>query len=184
MELTPNPKRALKQISPTQKALFGVAIVWIGLIWATSGTVVTRNQLATAVTSVLPITRADFLGFWNEAWWIFVKGWHATEFGLLFAFLSTVLTKTKLRHPNPLAFAIAVTCAFVDEFHQTFIPARGGRLSDVMIDAIGIILVCLLVTTTKDQKTTLRRTFIAIAAVGFIEFLSLHPFGTFPTFGC
>jgi VanZ family protein len=38
-----------------------------------------------------------------------------------------------------LTIAIAVFCAFADEWHQWFVPSREGRLSDVAIDTVGAI---------------------------------------------
>lgn len=36
-----------------------------------------------------------------------------------------------------LAFVLCVLYAFTDEWHQTFVPGRGGLLSDVRIDGLG-----------------------------------------------
>ncbi|MCP4425990.1 MAG: VanZ family protein, partial [Chloroflexi bacterium] len=47
--------------------------------------------------------------------------------------------------PYLYAFIITVLYAVSDEFHQTFVPGRGGRLPDVLIDALGgltALLVC------------------------------------------
>jgi len=64
-----------------------------------------------------------------------VKGFHVLEFALL-TYLLLRATSGKL----VAAGFIAVAIAFVDEFHQTFVPARGGHLSDVAIDSIGVLL--------------------------------------------
>ena len=42
-------------------------------------------------------------------------------------------------------YIIATIFSAIDEFFQTFINGRGGRLSDVMIDNIGILLALLLI---------------------------------------
>jgi VanZ family protein len=38
-----------------------------------------------------------------------------------------------------IAFAIAVVYGLTDEFHQSFVPTRNGRLDDVVIDTIGAL---------------------------------------------
>jgi VanZ family protein len=38
----------------------------------------------------------------------------------------------------------AVAYALTDEYHQTFVPGRNGRLLDVVIDAVGIVAATLL----------------------------------------
>jgi VanZ family protein len=37
---------------------------------------------------------------------------------------------------------VAFLYAAGDEYHQTFVPGRGGKWTDVAIDSIGITLVC------------------------------------------
>ena len=79
------------------------------------------------------MSESGFLKFWGVFWWIFVKGWHATEFGILF---------TLIRRAVPsLAWSagLAIAYAFADEAHQLLVPYRGCRLSDVCIDALGVI---------------------------------------------
>jgi VanZ family protein len=51
-----------------------------------------------------------------------------------------------------LAWMLAVLYGFSDEFHQSFVPGRGSRLSDVGIDAAGAFLGLLPVILRKYQK--------------------------------
>lgn len=41
------------------------------------------------------------------------------------------------RRTLALAFFLTVLYAISDEYHQTFVPGRGGNLKDVLIDATG-----------------------------------------------
>ena len=56
------------------------------------------------------------------------------------------------------SFLFALLYAFLDEYHQTFIPGRTGLLSDVFIDAtaviagIAVIATLYYLTRTKEQK--------------------------------
>jgi len=100
-----------------------------------SSTVVKSKQFVRTVSANSParISEADFAGFWQQWWWVFVKGFHILEFALL-TFLLLRATCGRLLSAALLAVGMAV----VDEFHQSFVPARGGHLSDVAIDSIGI----------------------------------------------
>ncbi|WP_244091652.1 VanZ family protein [[Clostridium] scindens] len=42
-------------------------------------------------------------------------------------------------------FSIAVFYTAVDEFHQLFVAGRGGRLIDVLIDSLGVVIGILVV---------------------------------------
>jgi VanZ family protein len=49
------------------------------------------------------------------------------------------------------AFLVSVLYAASDEYHQTFVPGRSGRLVDVGVDTIGA-LVALLVVGSLGKK--------------------------------
>lgn len=61
---------------------------------------------------------------------------------LLLAFASRPGTDFALRHH--LAAWTAVVVGILDEYHQTFIPAREGSAGDVLLDILGVILVVIL----------------------------------------
>jgi len=69
------------------------------------------------------------------------------EYALLFLFTRTTVARTapgRRWRPTRLTGAAAVavlTYAATDEWHQTFVPGRGGTVVDVVIDASGILLV-------------------------------------------
>ncbi|WP_437202967.1 VanZ family protein [Planctomicrobium sp. SH664] len=104
---------------------------WAGLIFGTSCTVITTDQLFALVGAVAGEGAAErFQIFWGIVWFSVVKGWHVTEFLIL-----TLLLQLTLHHFRPRARArnllIAAGCALVyamtDEYHQSFIPDRMGR---------------------------------------------------------
>lgn len=106
-------------------------------IFLSSSTFVNSTDFARWVTTALPgITEEGFNNFWKSWWWVFVKGWHATEFAILFFVIQRLLG------PKPLAWSALLTCGFaaLDEIHQLSVPFRGGRVSDVLIDAVGILM--------------------------------------------
>lgn len=71
---------------------------------------------------------------------------HFTEFMILgmlcFGSMLPVKEEREKKKLIKRAFAsalVAVTYSATDEFHQTFVPGRAGRLTDVLIDSAGVI---------------------------------------------
>lgn len=58
-----------------------------------------------------------------------------------------------------LAWGLAATYAFSDEFHQTFVRSREGRLRDVLIDATGAALALLTLRLCLHLCVRLRQRF-------------------------
>jgi VanZ family protein len=113
--------------------------------------VITRKQLLGSVHRTAPklATPAQLDGFWDRYWWVFVKGYHALEFAVLLLLLAWAADwwRSKL-------WALWVACtayAATDEFHQLFVSARGGRVTDVLIDAGGATAAALLVAWTRNR---------------------------------
>jgi len=74
-------------------------------------------------------------GAWDT---LLKKTGHFLAYGLL-AMLALRGTKTGKR-PYLLAFLITVMYAASDEYHQSFVLGRHGRLGDVLIDSAGALL--------------------------------------------
>lgn len=146
------------------------ALLWAAVIFVTSTRVITTGQLADGVQAVTGgrVRAEEFSLIWKAIWWFFVKGWHAVEFGMLAWFLGRILRQ-------PMAAGAALLFACSDEFHQYFVPHRGARLSDVAIDALGVLLVMVWPKTIHlSQKMGL-----GAAIVTLIYLCAFHPFGTF-----
>ena len=111
-------------------------VLWMGIISITSSTVISSRQFTKAVATSTPIrvTEEGFASFWQAWWWVFVKGYHALEFAILAILIERAKPKRYV-----LAFGVTLLCARADEWHQTFVPARGGRLTDVLIDSGGAL---------------------------------------------
>jgi VanZ family protein len=66
-----------------------------------------------------------------------------------------------LRHFSPtrrlrnliLAATVGILFALSDEYHQTFVPGRGGTLRDVGIDGLGVALACTLAWLRRDPRS-------------------------------
>jgi hypothetical protein len=124
---------------------------WAALITASSSTVILSRDffawLSTHVFADDSSTRA-FAGFWAIAWFPIVKGWHVTEFAILVLFTHALLERlypSARRRNLALSAMFGALFALSDEYHQTFVPGRGGTWRDVAIDLIGVALACALV---------------------------------------
>ncbi|MEI7750414.1 MAG: VanZ family protein [Candidatus Moraniibacteriota bacterium] len=77
------------------------------------------------------------------------KGAHIFEYLVLFllAFNAFRLSYSRERSgfQTMLAGTLSLLYAFSDETHQLFVPGREGKISDVGIDAIGIVIGLLIV---------------------------------------
>ena len=116
----------------------------MSLIFGTSCTLITRQQFVDTVGVAVPKSvggRRAFDDFWFHNWVLFVKGWHFLEFLilslLLFRFFRVITDPVKALVITAIAAALF---AISDEWHQTFVPHRGGRLSDVLIDCAGAVI--------------------------------------------
>lgn len=82
---------------------------------------------------------------------IFKKTAHVIEYTALF-----LLWFKALGNKNPFqAIIFSMVYAFTDEIHQLFVPGRTGRLQDVGIDSIGMIIFAILIVKFDLWKTLL-----------------------------
>jgi hypothetical protein len=120
---------------------------WCALIAATSSTVILPHDFFVWLGAHIFTDDASFrrfVDFWDYSWFAIVKGWHAAEFAVLFLLVHALLERydrrARLRN-LVLAATLGLLFAISDEYHQTFVPGRGGTWSDVAIDSLGIVLV-------------------------------------------
>lgn len=106
-------------------------LLWASLIFASSCTVIGPKAFVGGVSHSVGVSREGFQHLWDHIWWLFVKGWHFFEF----AVLALLIRRAGARAVWSLS--IAVIWAALDEWHQTFVPRRGGHITDVLIDAAG-----------------------------------------------
>ncbi|KKU80885.1 hypothetical protein A2875_05120 [Candidatus Gottesmanbacteria bacterium RIFCSPHIGHO2_01_FULL_46_14] len=92
------------------------AIIWMAIIFAFSS----RESVSVDERFII-----NFL---------FFKTLHVIEYGVLFILYCRAI-KNKW-----IAFFLTIAYASTDEFHQTFVSTREGRVRDVIIDGIGATL--------------------------------------------
>lgn len=77
------------------------------------------------------------------------KSAHVFEYAVLaffsFRFFAAVYPHERFSRVAILSGAFALAYGALDEFHQSFVFGRGARLSDVMIDGIGISISLVLI---------------------------------------
>jgi VanZ family protein len=81
------------------------------------------------------------------------KLFHLSEYGLLALLWFRTLIAQPERSPRSaawLALGICLTCAFVDEAHQSTLLARTGSARDLVLDAASALAV-LIVTRTRRE---------------------------------
>lgn len=147
--------------------------VWFGLIFLTSNGLVTVAELSQAVAWISGgrVPAEGFKQFWLQIWWFVVKGWHVAEFAALFMLLRLGFKKS-IWPP----VAIAALLALTDEVHQTYIPGRGGRLSDVCLDVVGILSAAYL-AEHGSKLSRGQKVLFALALIGLIYVFAMFPFG-------
>jgi hypothetical protein len=119
------------------------AVAWCGFIAATSSTVILPHDFFAWIASHVFTDEVSFRGFtifWAYSWFVMVKGWHAVEFAILFVLCLAVLdaqSGSRSRGSVAAAFVFSLLFAVLDEYHQTYVPGRGGTWTDVAIDGAG-----------------------------------------------
>ncbi len=77
---------------------------------------------------------------------------------LAYAILATLFWRALKTTPRlqaaalPLALLLTIFYAASDEWHQTFVPGRSGRLSDVLIDTLGAVAAILLLHRRSPNR--------------------------------
>ena len=131
------------------RALLPLAL-WASVIFATSCTFIDRDTFIGWIVPHLPsVFRHSFVVCWdNLGGLIVVKGYHMAEFSLLFLLCRQLLHTTGIavRQAGTASAFLCFLYAASDEYHQTFVPGRGGTWYDVAIDSVGIAIAWLLVS--------------------------------------
>ena len=138
--------------------VLALCLIWATSIFATSSTVVTPQAFFAWFRANVfddPASFHNFQLFWAASWLFIVKGWHVTEFAVLMVLVTKAIDAFTTHTTGNLAFA-AVLCvlyAASDEWHQTFVPQRGGVISDVLIDCGGIAFAFFLLYRRRRKRS-------------------------------
>lgn len=134
-----------------------LAVIWMIIIFVNSSLVGrTSSGLSELIIDVLvKITlpmgdSAFFIGLrkilQGDGFHIFIRKFaHFVEFGILGVFLTAGFgvfknLVSRIIKRGIFAASAAVLYAITDEIHQLFVPGRVGAVTDVLIDAAGIVI--------------------------------------------
>jgi len=125
-------------------------VAWASVIFTTSCFFIHRDTFIRFIGRGLPdgATRHGWSNLWLYAGLIFVKGYHMAEYALLYCLLFFA-ARTYLHKSVAQTTRIGIVCCILyaasDEWHQTFVPGRGGTIVDVIIDTTGALLAACLI---------------------------------------
>ncbi len=97
---------------------------------------------------------------------LFFKTLHLIEYAILFSLnvraLRLSFSKERLKKVLTTAATLTIVYAFTDEIHQLYVPTREGKLTDVIIDGIGVALTWIFITrllpkTPKKLRVWVKR---------------------------
>lgn len=77
---------------------------------------------------------------------------HVTEYFILFMLLYYAFKKSKFKKEKLKSSVITILYACTDEFHQLFVPGREGKIRDVFVDSIGVIIGLIIIYIYKSLK--------------------------------
>lgn len=114
------------------------------------------SLLAFWIAGIFILSSFEGLGehYWNT--WVFVqrKSTHIFEFFILAYLVWKVLLfyPLKARERFWLALLLSLFGASWDEVHQLFVFGREGKIEDMVIDLVGIVLFLLVVFSSEKKK--------------------------------
>ncbi len=126
-------------------------LLWAGLIFFGSTDTFSSSNTSRFIGPILRWLHPE-ISLETIQWFQFFirKGWHVFEFFIITLLLWNALGwgthsgtqpgSSWTRRRALLTWSGAVTYAMADEWHQSFRPTRGGTVTDVLIDSIGVTL--------------------------------------------
>ena len=136
-------------------------IAWASVIFATSCTFIDRRVFIQFVGRFIPngVPQRLWIEFWNSFGLVVVKSYHVMEYALLCTLAYCALRNRAKWSPTRtlcMAAAASILYAASDEWHQTFVPGRGGTWVDVVIDSLGVCMASVLIATRLRRANAVR----------------------------
>jgi len=120
-------------------------VLWFSLIFGASTDIMSSNHTSRIIGPILRwidpnVSDATIRQFQT----VIRKGAHVTEYAILALLLYRAIRRNLARPPEQWcrkcaawAWGLAFLYAASDEWHQTFVPSRGGSIHDMLIDCCG-----------------------------------------------
>ena len=77
---------------------------------------------------------------------------HITEYFILFILIYINIKEYKIKDIYKVSIILSILYAIFDEFHQLFINERSGKVTDVLIDSVGVIIGYLFIKFINKRK--------------------------------
>lgn len=103
------------------------------------------TRVVDLLAPVLPALEPDTLGT------LVRKAAHVSEYAVLGGLLTWAWPPT-LGWPRLAPLLIGIGYAITDEVHQLFVPGRAGQVSDVVIDAVGVLIGVAVVAAARRRR--------------------------------
>lgn len=136
-----------------------IAICWIGMIFYLSSQPVYKSNglsknLARIFIELVQRINPDVNLNLSRVNHLLRKSAHFFSYMILGILIMNVLRRMKVSKAKGivLALLICILYAISDEFHQLFVPGRGGQLKDVFIDTAGSIVGISIYNTLSSFK--------------------------------
>jgi VanZ family protein len=126
------------------------ALLWLGVISAESSDFFSSQRTGNVLYSLLTAILGQIDPFVFSVWHGYLrKAGHAAGYGLLSLFFFRAWRATLLLRDAPrwalrwarISLLTTVVVAGVDEWHQSYLPARSGNVGDVMLDSAAALAV-------------------------------------------
>jgi VanZ family protein len=142
---------------------YGPPIVWATLIFIGSSDLLSGSHTGRFLLGPLhwlfPNARDETLAVIHLA---IRKAGHLTEYAILAGLMARAFRTSSLEFLNRrwfwLSLVMVAAYSLTDEFHQMFVPTRGGSIRDSVIDIVGgllgLVLVWLWQRRAKKNKTS------------------------------
>lgn len=77
---------------------------------------------------------------------------HIFEYFVLYLLAYNCFKDYKKKYLIPVCIIFCILCSVTDEFHQLFISGREGKITDVFVDSIGILIGFILIEVAYGKK--------------------------------
>ena len=144
-----------------------LTIIWMGFIFCMSNQPANiSKELSQNIENLLNYTPiignllSDILNSPNSQF-IVRKSAHIILFCLLSILCFVVIYELKrnLKISTLVSFSITFVYACIDEIHQLFIQGRSGKINDVLIDSIGVIMGLIFINLIFMLKNKIKKSY-------------------------
>jgi VanZ family protein len=130
---------------------FAPSLAWTAVVLLLGSAYFGADHTAAALSPLLR-TLAPLLGL--RAWELHAlvrKAAHVTEYAVLAGLWFYALSRRSALTASWIALALCLTCAFVDETHQSWVPNRTSSARDVVIDSVGAVAALSVVRRRRER---------------------------------